>query len=147
MLLELGAKYDLEIDIVSLVEASAGGVAGQVSSSKIRAALSQGLMQQVSESLGRPYRLMANITPAKLLQECDQLRLQSNSLLNQPPLDNKMYQVNMLLTEATMPDQDTCSCIGELYVHERGLDLSKKLSDHARQNTRHGNYLVSFEFL
>lgn len=74
MLLELGAKYGLEIDIVSLVEATAGGVAGQVSSSKIRAALSQGLMQQVSESLGRPYRLMANITPAELLQECDQLR-------------------------------------------------------------------------
>ena len=74
MLLELGAKYGLHIDIVSLVEASAGGVTGQVSSSKVRAALGQGLMQQVSESLGRPYRLMANVTPAELSQDCHQLR-------------------------------------------------------------------------
>ena len=74
MLLELGSKYGLDIDIVSLVEASAGGVAGQVSSSKIRAALSQGLMQQVSESLGRPYRLMANTALTELSQDCNQLR-------------------------------------------------------------------------
>lgn len=73
-MLKLGAEYGLNIDIVSLVEASAGGVAGQVSSSKIRDALNQGLMQQVAESLDRPYRLMANIRTAELALDQDKVR-------------------------------------------------------------------------
>lgn len=65
-LLTLGAKYGLKVDIVNLLEAGSGAVAGQVSSSKIRNALNHGLMQQVSESLGRPYRLVADISTADL---------------------------------------------------------------------------------
>lgn len=74
MLLKLGAHYGLTVDIVDLVKASSGGVTGQVSSSKIRDALNQGLMQQVSESLGRPYRLMADVLPAELPLGGDKIR-------------------------------------------------------------------------
>ena len=45
------------------MEAGHGGVEGQVSSSKIRHALSCGLMEQVAESLGRPYRLVTEVVP------------------------------------------------------------------------------------
>ena len=63
MLQDLGKAYGVHVSIVSLVEAGVGGIKGQVSSSKIRAALNEGHMQQVAESLGRPYRLLADISP------------------------------------------------------------------------------------
>lgn len=63
LLQELGKLHNIRVDIVNLVEAGHGGVEGQVSSSKIRHALSCGLMEQVAESLGRPYRLVTEVVP------------------------------------------------------------------------------------
>ena len=74
LLQSLGNAHGIQVDIVNLVEAGQGGVVGQVSSSKIRSALNQGHMQQVAESLGRPYRLVADISPHLLRPDCMSLR-------------------------------------------------------------------------
>ena len=63
LLQALGHAHGIQVNVVDLVEAGPGGVMGQISSSKIRTALNQGQMQQVAQSLGRPYRLVADITP------------------------------------------------------------------------------------
>jgi FAD synthase len=63
LLQALGESHSIKVDIVNLVEAGRGGVEGQVSSSKIRHALNCGHMEQVAESLGRPYRLVAEVLP------------------------------------------------------------------------------------
>ncbi len=63
LLQALGESHSIKVDIVNLVEAGRGGVEGQVSSSKIRHALNCGHMEQVAESLGRPYRLVAEVVP------------------------------------------------------------------------------------
>lgn len=74
LLQALGDAHGIQVDIVNLVDAGQGGVLGQVSSSKIRSALNQGHMQQVAESLGRPYRLVADISPQLLRPDCMTLR-------------------------------------------------------------------------
>lgn len=61
LLQALGESHGIKVDVVNLVEAGTGGVEGQVSSSKIRHALNCGHMQQVAESLGRRYRLVAEV--------------------------------------------------------------------------------------
>ena len=66
LLQALGQTYSITVDIVRLVEAGQGGIEGQVSSSKIRNGLNCGQMKQVQESLGRPYRLVADIVPGAL---------------------------------------------------------------------------------
>ncbi len=63
LLQALGESHSIKVDIVNLVEAGTGGIEGQVSSSKIRHALNCGHMEQVAESLGRPYRLVAEVAP------------------------------------------------------------------------------------
>lgn len=74
LLQALGNAHGIQVDIVNLVEGGQGGVVGQVSSSKIRSALNEGHMQQVAESLGRPYRLIADISPQLLRPDCMSLR-------------------------------------------------------------------------
>lgn len=74
LLQALGTAHGIQVDIVNLVEAGQGGVLGQVSSSKIRSALNQGHMRQLAESLGRPYRLIADISPQLLRPDCMSLR-------------------------------------------------------------------------
>ena len=66
LLQALGESHSIKVDIVNLVEAGRGGVEGQVSSSKIRHALNCGHMEQVAESLGRPYRLVAEVVPTDM---------------------------------------------------------------------------------
>lgn len=71
LLKSLGETNGIQVNIVDLVEAEAGGMKGQISSSRIRTALNQGRMQQVAQSLGRAYRLMANIGPETMSRNPD----------------------------------------------------------------------------
>ena len=66
------------MDIVNLLAAGKGGVEGQVSSSKVRNALNCGQMQQVAESLGRPYRLVAEVTQEAVQLDPVQSHLRSS---------------------------------------------------------------------
>lgn len=77
LLKALGKAYSIHVNIVNLVEAGAGGLNGQISSSKIRAALNQGQMQQIAESLGRPYRLVADVSSELLRLDSDHDGLRS----------------------------------------------------------------------
>ena len=69
LLKSLGKSQNIHVDIVNLLEAGKGAVQGQVSSSKIRSALNCGHMQQVAESLGRPYRLISEVVPGAMCQQ------------------------------------------------------------------------------
>lgn len=75
LLQALGESHSIKVDIVNLVEAGRGGVKGQVSSSKIRHALNCGHMEQVAESLGRPYRLVAAVVPKDMCSVPDGLQV------------------------------------------------------------------------
>ena len=74
LLQALGDAHGIQVNIVNLVEAGQGGVMGQVSSSKIRSALNQGHMHQVAQSLGRPYRLVADLKPQLVHPDCTGFR-------------------------------------------------------------------------
>ena len=74
LLQTLGNAHGIQVNIVNLVEAGQGGVMGQVSSSKIRSALNQGHMHQVAESLGRPYRLVADLSRHHVRPDCTGFR-------------------------------------------------------------------------
>lgn len=74
LLQALGNAHGIQVNIVNLVEDGQGGVMGQVSSSKIRSALNQGRMPQVAQSLGRPYRLVADLSHHLLRPDCTGVR-------------------------------------------------------------------------
>ena len=129
LLQALGNARGIQVNIVNLVEAGQGGVMGQVSSSKIRSALNQGRMHQVAESLGRPYRLVADLSHHLVRPDCTGFRsiccafrsiclavhlvirvtnsaalhgcrLPIKCLQNQPPMYNQTYAVTLSIADS-----------------------------------------------
>lgn len=93
-----GEANGLTVDVVDLVPArrpSSAGLGDQVSSSRIRSALSAGDIDEVNEMLGREHRVVcdmtgeraANALRAAVDRNLDEINLSLESAENQPPSD------------------------------------------------------------
>jgi len=93
-----GAANGLTVDVVDLVPArrpSAAGLGDQVSSSRIRRALSDGNIDEANDMLGREHRVVCDMTGeratnalrAAVERNLDEINLSLECVLNQPPSD------------------------------------------------------------
>lgn len=155
LLQALGESHSIKVDIVNLVEAGRGGVEGQVSSSKIRHALNCGHMEQVAESLGRPYRLVAEVFPNDMRLVPDGLRdndlrklcrIPMIHLCNQPPKYGE-YQVTISMADAISKGSKLkCSPHGTALVKDDGVHLCKELSAWATHNIADNHCYLALDF-
>ncbi|DBA67148.1 TPA: hypothetical protein ACH3X2_001470 [Trebouxia sp. C0005] len=151
LLQALGESHGIKVDVVNLVEAGTGGVEGQVSSSKIRHALNCGHMQQVAESLGRRYRLVAEVVSKDMrlvpdgLQD-NVLRIPMNLLCNQPPKYGE-YQATISMADAMSEGSKlNCSQHGTVLVKDDGVHLCRELGAWATHNITDKHHYLALDF-
>lgn len=102
-----GAANGMQVDVVDLVPAdrpSAMGLGDQVSSTRVRRALTDGNINEVNSMLGREHRLifnmtgerMANALKAALASDVDAINISLEAAENQPPSDGQ-YSARVLV--------------------------------------------------
>lgn len=137
-LTELGKKHGVDVEIVDLLQAEedecedgAGGVCTpQVSSTRVRACLAAGDVEQVTRLLGRPHRLMLRSDPGNALT------FPLSAALNQYPKVGSYVGAVMMLDEDTeggeMAGAGTAEVVVTLVVNELGFALEVAAGDERR---------------
>ncbi|KAL3154254.1 hypothetical protein ABBQ32_013752 [Trebouxia sp. C0010 RCD-2024] len=101
---------------------------------------------QVAESLGRPYRLVADISPEFEHPGSTVLRLPIKCLQNQPPMYQQTYQVSLSIADKQSANNEGPSKEGSMHMSEQGVALCKDLSIWLQQTLAGQHCLVALDF-
>ncbi|KAK9916307.1 hypothetical protein WJX75_001070 [Coccomyxa subellipsoidea] len=117
-LLSLGAKYNLDVSVVDLVERDAMHGSEKVSSSSVRSALAEGQVERVRDLLGRRHRLViqpaAGKAAASQPERCTFVR---DDFQNQPPKGGDYIADVRFIGNGSKRGQSRCQVI----VDEEGI--------------------------